>query len=105
MTGQKGLWDEEERWEKLGRKKPCLRYLTAIIPWEEFRPLLESAFEQEERKSPAGRKRIDVIIMFKMLVLQHLFNLSDGELEFQVGTSKKDRIRDQERKVAIEIGE
>ena len=25
-----------------------------------------------------------MIIMFKMLVLQHLFNLSDGELEFQV---------------------
>ena len=84
MTGQKGLWDEEERLEKLGRKKPCLRYLTAIIPWEEFRPLLEGTFEQEERKSPAGRKRIDVIIMFKMLVLQHLFNLSDEELEFQV---------------------
>ena len=49
-----------------------------------IRPVLEGAFEQEERKSPAGRKRIDVIIMFKMLVLQHLFNLSDAELEFQV---------------------
>ena len=83
MTDQKGLWDEEERLEKLGRKKPCLRY-PAIIPWEEFRPLLESAFEEEERKSRAGCKRIDVIIMFKMLVLQHLFNLSDEDLEFQV---------------------
>ena len=33
------------------------------------RPLLESTFSQE-RKSRAGRKRIDVSIMFKMLILQ-----------------------------------
>lgn len=49
----------------------------------EVRPLLESAF-QKERNGPAGRKRIDVLVMFKMLVLQQLFNLSDQELEFQV---------------------
>lgn len=83
MMGRKGFGDEEERLTKLGRKKPALERLAATIPWEKFRPLLESAFQQE-RKSPAGRRRIDVIIMFKMLVLQQLFNLSDEELEFQV---------------------
>lgn len=76
MVGQKGFWDEDERLKKLGRKKPTLEYLAAIIPWERFRPLLGSVF-QKERKSPAGRKRIDVLVMFKMLVLQQLFNLSD----------------------------
>lgn len=81
--GQKEFWDEEERLKKLERKKPSLERLSTAIPWEDFRPLLESVFQQE-RKSPAGRKRIDVIIMFKMLVLQQLHNLSDGELEFQV---------------------
>ena len=45
--------------------------------------MLESAF-RKEHKSPAGRNSIDVLIMFKMLVLQKLFNLSDEELEFQV---------------------
>ena len=35
-------------------------------------------------KSNAGRKRIDPLILFKMLILQQLFNLSDEELEFQV---------------------
>ncbi len=53
------------------------------MPWEAFRPLLEKAYEIE-RKSPAGRKRIDPLILFKMLILQQLFNLSDSELEFQV---------------------
>ena len=83
MVGKKGFWDEEERLKKLERKKPSLERLSTVIPWEDFRPLLESVFQQE-RKSPAGRKRIDVIIMFKMLVLQQLHNLSDEELEFQV---------------------
>ena len=81
--GPKGFWDQDERLARLGRQKPILERLTAAIPWQQFRPLLESAF-QKERKSPAGRKRIDVIVMFKMLVLQQLFNLSDEELEFQV---------------------
>ena len=44
---------------------------------------MEQAYEIE-RKSPAGRKRIDPLILLKMLILQQLFNLSDSELEFQV---------------------
>ena len=36
------------------------------------------------RKSNAGRKRIEPVILFKMLILQKMFNLSDKELEFQV---------------------
>ena len=83
MVGQQGLWDEAERLAKLARKKPSLERLKAAIPWEEFRPLLESAFAKE-RKSPAGRKRIDLIVMFRILVLQQLHNLSDEEVEFQV---------------------
>ena len=83
MVSQQGLWDEAERLAKLARKKPSLERLKAAIPWQEFRPLLESAFAKE-RKSPAGRKRIDVIVMFRILVLQQLHNLSDEEVEFQV---------------------
>ena len=64
-------------------KKPILKVLTERVPWESFRPLLEQAYEID-RKSPAGRKRIDPLILFKMLILQQLFNLSDSELEFQV---------------------
>ncbi|NRB09875.1 MAG: transposase [Richelia sp.] len=33
------------------------------------------------RKNNAGRKPIDAIVMFKMLVLQQLYNISDEELE------------------------
>jgi IS5 family transposase len=81
--GQRGFWDEEKRIHRLQQKKPTLATLSEAIPWETFRPLLEQGYSYE-RKSNAGRKRIDPLILFKMLVLQQLFNLSDEELEFQV---------------------
>jgi hypothetical protein len=37
-----------------------------------------------EKKSTAGRKPIDVMVMFRMLVLQSLYNLSDEQVEYQV---------------------
>lgn len=81
--GQRGLWDEQHRVAKLQEKKPVLMLLAELIPWGSFRPLLEKGYEQE-CKSPAGRERIDPLILFKMLILQQLFNLSDEDLEFQV---------------------
>ena len=82
-TGQRGFWDEKQRVTKLQEKKPVLQRLTKSIPWESFRPLLDKGYSQE-RKSNSGRKGIDPLILFKMLVLQQLFNLSDEEIEFQV---------------------
>ena len=80
---QIGFWDDQQRVAKLQEKKPVLKRLADSIPWESFRPLLDKGYAHE-RKSNAGRKRIDPLILFKMLVLQQLFNLSDQELEFQV---------------------
>ncbi|MCX5957957.1 MAG: transposase, partial [Cyanobacteria bacterium] len=82
-VGQRGFWDEQQRVSKLQEKKPVLKRLSESIPWESFRPLLDQGYVLE-RKSNAGRKRIDPLILFKMLVLQQLFNISDEELEFQV---------------------
>lgn len=36
----------------------------------------------KKRKSHAGRKAFDVVLMFKVLVLQHLYNVSDDEVEY-----------------------
>ncbi|MGG6269542.1 IS5 family transposase [Leptolyngbya sp. AN03gr2] len=44
-----------------------------------FAPILLS-----RHKSKAGRKNHDVILMFKLLILQQLYNISDEELEYQV---------------------
>ncbi len=73
----------EQRYQKLESKKTLLMRLDQAIPWSEFRPLLDKIHDKP-RKSNAGRKPIDVIVMFKMLVLQQLYNISDEELEYQV---------------------
>jgi transposase, IS5 family len=85
--GQRGLRDEQQSVSKLQDKKPVLRRLADSFPWESFRPLLERGYT-EERKSNAWRMRIDPLILFKMLVLQQLYNLSDEELEFQVNDKR-----------------
>jgi transposase, IS5 family len=52
-----------------------------------LRPLLDQDYALE-RKSNAWRKGIDPLILFKMLILQQLFNISDEELEFQVNDKR-----------------
>jgi transposase len=37
-----------------------------------------------ERKSNAGRKPFDAVMMFKILVLQTLYNLADEQVEYQI---------------------
>ena len=81
--GQRGFWGEQQRVVKLKNKKPVLQRLSESIPWESFRLLLDKGYAKE-RKSSAGRRRIDPLILFKMLVHRQLFNLSDAETEFQV---------------------
>lgn len=81
--GQRGFWDEAARQEKLAQKKTLLPRLAKMVPWESFRETLETV-HAKDRKSNAGRKSIDVVLMFKLLVLQRLYNISDEELEYQV---------------------
>ena len=46
--------------------------LQHLIPWEIFRPELDTVY-QKERKSNAGVKPNDVVIMFKGWVVQTLY--------------------------------
>jgi IS5 family transposase len=60
-----------------------LERLNELIDWKIFLPLIEKAFKRE-RKSPAGRKSYNKLMMFKILILQALYNLSDGQTEYQI---------------------
>jgi IS5 family transposase len=73
----------EQRQAKLEQKKDLLVRLGEVIPWESFRSVLNQ-IHTKPRKSQAGRKSYDVVLMFKLLVLQQLYNISDEELEYQV---------------------
>ena len=41
-------------------------------------------FSGIDRKNNSGRKPFDVVVMFKILILQSLYNLSDAQIEFQI---------------------
>jgi len=80
---QTGLFDWQTRFEQLDNGGDPLVKLNEVVHWELFRDDLE-AVRDKDRKSNAGRKSFDVILMFKILILQSLYNLSDDQLEFQI---------------------
>ena len=84
---QTGLLDWHIRFRQLDAGGDPLPKLKKLVDWERFRQELE-AVRDKERKSNAGRKPFDVVLMFKVLVLQSLYNLSDEKIEFQI----RDRI-------------
>lgn len=83
---QMGFFDLSDRYASLDTKKDPLIEINAVVPWDAFRPLLERVWRKpdEDRKSRAGRKPTDVVLMFKTLVLSALYNLSDDQIEYQV---------------------
>ena len=79
----KGLFDIQFRMEDLTKNGDPLVELNWRVNWEIFRKDLET-IREKERKSAAGRKPFDEVLMFKILVLQSLYNLSDDAVEYQV---------------------
>lgn len=79
---QPSFFDLDNRHRKLNERDP-LTALNKLIDWESLRSTLERG-RDKPRKSAAGRKPFDAVLMFKALVLQHLYNLADDELEFQI---------------------
>ena len=80
---QPGLFDYSNRLARIDNVGDPLAELNKVIDWEQFRELIELSREKP-RKSPAGAKGYDSILMFKILIIQALYNLSDERLEFQV---------------------
>lgn len=99
---QPSFFDLDNRYQKLN-ERDALLWLDQLIDWQSFRETLQKCREKP-RKSEAGRKSFDVVMMFKALVLQHLYNLADDELEFQIrdrysfcrflGLSPEDKVPD-----------
>lgn len=80
---QTSFFDLEDRYRQLSRSGDPLERLGRAIDWEMFRPVLLRV-DQKARKSNAGRKPVDRVLMFKILVLQNKYRLSDEQLEYQV---------------------
>ena len=84
--GQLGFFDADKRLAALSAKGDPLEAVDHLVPWESFRAEIEAVVltPDELKKSSAGRKPFDAILLFRMLVLQALNNLSDEQVEYQV---------------------
>lgn len=82
-----GLFDYENQLEKINAHQPPLNKLDKVINWEMFRESIEKALYKEP-KGLGGRPVYDRVMMFKILILQRYYNLSDEQTEFQI----KDRL-------------
>lgn len=80
---QIGFWDESLRLEKLSELGDSLERLNNAIDWEIFRPTLNKVFKKQA-KGAGGRPPYDYLLLFKVLVLQRIYNLSDDQTEYQI---------------------
>ncbi len=84
---QHGLFDCAIRFDQLDAAGDPLATLKTAIDWEAFRCDIEAAREamrEDHRKSPAGRKPFDAVLMFKILIIRSLYNLGDDAMEYQI---------------------
>ena len=83
MGGQPGLFDLDERYQKLSEVGDPLTRLKELVDFELFRPALVVALKRSDG-AKGGRQPYDAVLMFKILILQTLYTLSDDQTEFQI---------------------
>jgi transposase, IS5 family len=78
-----GFGRKQKRRATLEARKDPLLALNHLIEWELFR-IVWREIEPTPVAGKAGRKPIDRLVLFKMLLVQQLYNISDEQLEYQV---------------------
>ena len=84
---QFGLFDFSDRLAALSAFGDPLERLSQVVDFEVFRSPLESGFNFSVG-SQGGRPPYDAVLIFKVLLLQSLYHLSDDQTEYQI----KDRL-------------
>jgi IS5 family transposase len=82
--GKKGLFDDEFAKESLRNMGNPLEKISKVINFEMFRTTLEAKLLNTNKKSKAGAKPYDVVMLFKILILQRYYGLGDNQVEYQI---------------------
>ena len=78
-----GFWDQDIRLSRLSQLGDPLERLNKGVDFEMFRSLLEKSLNKES-KGAGGRPPYDYVLMFKIMILQRYYNLSDDQVEYQI---------------------
>jgi IS5 family transposase len=82
--GKKSLFDEQNSVELLSEIGNPLEMVSKVIDFEMFRTTLENKLLNTNKKNNAGAKPFDVVLMFKILILQRYYGLGDKQIEYQI---------------------
>lgn len=80
---QAGFFDLDDRLKRLSDIGDELEVYSGVIDFEMFRSDLEAAVNYSDG-SKGGRPPYDVVMMFKILIIQAQNNLSDDRAEFLI---------------------
>ena len=78
------FFDEYVFLEKLTRLKGPLVKLDEHIDWKIFSPILDIVFNKPKNRNDVGGLPFNRLMMFKIMILQSLYNLSDDQMEYQI---------------------
>ena len=82
--GKKSLFDEQFTIERLSEIGNPLEAISKVIDFELFRSTIEDKLLNTNKKSNAGAKPFDVVMMFKIIILQRYYGLGDKQVEYQI---------------------
>ena len=98
------IFDFDMRLQELSEAGNPLVMLDKLVDWEQFRTTLET-IRSKTPKNKGGRRPYDAVMMFKILILQSLYGLSDAQMQYQIldrlsfmkflGLSLGDRVPDE----------
>ncbi|MBM2817219.1 MAG: Mobile element protein [Ignavibacteria bacterium] len=84
LQGKKSFFDEKFNSELLSEIGNPLEALGKVMNFELFRETLESKLLNINKKNNAGAKPYDVVMLFKIMILQRYFGLGDKQVEYQI---------------------
>ena len=76
------MFEGEEAYRQVEKANIFLYELNKMIKWESFRETIEKSYKKSEYAG--GRPAYDKILMFKIVMLQRIYNLSDQSMERQM---------------------
>ena len=80
-----GLFDDHFLLETLSKLGDPLQKLNEYIDWSIFEsPLNQLLINETKNILKGGRPPFSKLVLFKALIIQSLYNLSDDQLEFQI---------------------
>ena len=84
INNQQDLFGQLEHSKLLAENTTPLDKLAKLIDFEVFREPLMEALGYVDKEDKGGNTPFDPVFMFKIVVLQKYYNLSEAQTEFQI---------------------